>query len=779
MFLLRTDFKKDLLILLIITILIGTFLVVGGGYLTEKYFSEMVNDIIGEYGEYDFIFTLAADKEDIALKQINNLIDNNFPGIKISPGPNVIGSANYLLKIPEKYKNKTFFENIRKYFADIPGLMDINIISEPRLIVRNFRGESLKEIKPKIEKIDGIDFTYEIGDGFDVIVEKVELLSGVEDKINKVLADYKLFEVRYPLDQNPDDLEKLKKEIINIASELGLKNITDVTGNVDSSRTSLLKSLNQMKAFLLSYATKIVVGNIEEGSKIYTGSKLFIETPEGKVILKVIDHDHNELTALIQEGEIPDTEFHAVYLQESGEYVGEGEINNPRQNLAEALERLNDISPGLKGFIDQSEELIAYSERINDDLKAINEGITKFNDTSTEINEMLYVWEEEQLSFFLSELQNVLNEIENNAGNINEIQKQMINTSNNLKEGARLIEERIIFVPRSNELYKQLNDLKNVFLKLSSLLDENYDLTKNDTSNFDALLSSLADSREKIGYLIDVEKTLNQGIDIKEVSESLEGVKKSAELIQKGDLQEEITSLQELLIDIQTSHLPVILEQLQYIQNSLPDMEEKEIIETINLIDSYIAGEVIPGDQIQLLIKDDYDEKELGNKVENLIGNSGVSLVTLEAGKLQSNPRGEIFNLLRQVKAVISIIIALIFTLFILIMDQSLLVSVIRLNNGNGYIYNFISGSIIFVLIYHFSGISFPYLNVFINLIAGGLLGILVALFSNMLNPVNREEWEAGKALGFSPAEIMYEIIIPAGKPGLLYLLNYPRVIFK
>ena len=44
-----------------------------------------------------------------------------------------------------------------------------------------------------------------------------------------------------------------------------------------------------------------------------------------------------------------------------------------------------------------------------------------------------------------------------------------------------------------------------------------------------------------------------------------------------------------------------------------------------------------------------------------------------------------------------------------------------------------------------------------------------MALLARMLNPVSREEWEAGKALGLSPAEIMHEIIIPAAKPGLLY----------
>ena len=112
-------------------------------------------------------------------------------------------------------------------------------------------------------------------------------------------------------------------------------------------------------------------------------------------------------------------------------------------------------------------------------------------------------------------------------------------------------------------------------------------------------------------------------------------------------------------------------------------------------------------------------------------------------------------------------------------LDQTLIISVIKMNGKKGFIYSFLIGSIIFSSIYYLSQISFPYLNLKIIFLIGGILGIVVGLFSNMLNPVSKEEWEAGKALGFSAGEIMQEIIIPSGKPGLLYLLNYPRMRMK
>ena len=174
-------------------------------------------------------------------------------------------------------------------------------------------------------------------------------------------------------------------------------------------------------------------------------------------------------------------------------------------------------------------------------------------------------------------------------------------------------------------------------------------------------------------------------------------------------LQASLRSIQEILLELQTGQLPLVLEQLSYIQNSLPDMKEEEIVETINLIDSYIAGEVIPGDQIQLLLKGDYDADRLIEEIGKIIANPAVTYLEMEAGILQANP-SEILNLLRQVKSVISIIIAFIFTVLLLILDHSLIVSVLRLNDKRD-IYGFCTGGFIFSMICFLSRVSFPYLN--------------------------------------------------------------------
>jgi len=784
MFLFKTDFRKDILLLLIISILMGAGLVLIGGYLTDNYFANMVSGLIGEYGEYDLLFTLASDKEEIALKQIKTIAADTLPGSQFKTGPKVAGSSNYLLKLPEKYKNEEVYVNLGKYFSDIPGLMSKTIMTEPRLSVRGFRGATRPALRPLIEKIEGIAFLYPTGDGLDIIVKKPELVPEVKKELNELLNDYKILEIRYPLNQHPEELPELQKTIYELIKN-DAPEIIDVTRNNDSGRVSLLTSLKQMKTFLLSYATKVSI-KVVNSEGIPVGSRLLGVSEEGNNYeLEVIDNKEGQLVTLIQKGELGEepvqelTIYYTDHRGNVGEKLGVGIINNPRHDLATALNKLSEITPSLTGFMAQSEQLVDFSGRIGNDLANINQGLAQMENTSQKLRSSLEEWQKEGLSSFLGEILVILDEIKNNIGDITDIQKELIQTSNKLKEGAGLIEEKLAFVPRNNSVYQQLNDLKLLFLEIATGLDENYDLVSQRLNNMGPVLDSIDGWKDKINSLLRVEESLNSGADWQKVEGIINEINQTAKVIDTSQLQEKLLSIQELLMELQTDQLPVVLNQLTYIQNSLPNLKEDEIVETINLIDSYIAGQVIPGDQIQLLIKGNYDSKEVIDKVKGVINNPAVTYIEMDAGVLQPNTRGEIFNVLSQVRAVISTIIAFIFTVLVMILDQTLIISILQLNRGNGYLYGFLSGGVIFSMICLISQIKFPYLNFQTEFIIGGVLGLLIALLSRMLNPVNEEEWEAGKALGFSPAEIMHEIIIPAGKPGLLYLLNIPKVIFR
>ncbi|NLJ83942.1 MAG: ABC transporter permease [Halanaerobiaceae bacterium] len=785
MFFWKTAFLKDIFILLISSILLGTVLVLGGAYLADNYFADIVSGIIGDYGEYDLLFTVSSDQEELAVEQIRQVAAETLPGARLKKGPDVAGISSYLLKIPEEFKNEGVYVNLGRYFADIPGLSSRTIITEPRLSVRGFRGNSRYYMRPLLEEIEGINFLYPTGDGFDIIVKSPELLARVKDEIEKVLAEYRLLEIRYPLNQHPEDLLEKEEEIIKLLRGR-LEEIISVTESDKTGQLSLLVSLQEMKNFLLSYASKVIIEEPAGSYNIPVGRRLTARTVDGLYLeLRVIDNQESRITAIIQQGDIAgiSSKELEVFIVDNrgrqGERLGTGFLRNPREDLALTLSRLDEIAPVLNAFITQSEQLIEYSDRLDDNLFNINQGLGQVEELGGNLSKSLAEWQEQELSNFLQDLLAILGDLKSNVGDISDIQRDLIQTSNRLKEGAGLIEERLIYVPRSNSIYGQLEELKEVFLQLSAALDNNYDLVVARLDDMDPVLVSIDSWQEKIGSLLKVEEALNSGTEWQEIDLLIGEIEEVINAFDTEHLQASLRSIQEILLELQTGQLPLVLEQLSYIQNSLPDMKEEEIVETINLIDSYIAGEVIPGDQIQLLLKGNYDADRLIEEIRGIIANPAVTYMDMEAGILQANPRSEILNLLRQVKAVISLIIAFVFTVLLLILDHSLIVSVLRLNNKRGILYGFFIGGFIFSMICFLSRVSFPYLNFGIEFLIGGITGLVMTLLAGMLNPVSREEWEAGKALGLSPAEIMHEIVIPAAKPGLLYLLNYPRMIFR
>ncbi len=784
MFLFKTNFAKKFITLLILAIIIGALLVTIGGELSDKYFYNMVNGIIGGYGEYDLLFTMSTEKEDVALEQTKKVLDSHFAGYSLKKGPVVAGSSNYLVQLPTEKRSQEYYSKMHSTFSGIPGLMSTTIITEPRLSIRDFRGESLLHIRNRLDEIKGVDFSYRISSGLDLILEDAENIPSVKRELKNILSEYRLFEIRFPLKKDSDDLEKINKEVISyLNNKSGIKNVSDVRDDRVTENMALLKNLEEMREFLLSYAARVEFES-SEAIDINQGNKLVIPIVGEKnedVILKVVEKNNNKITALVEKGNFDNVQEAKLYNylgnNQVGEYLGEGKTINPRGDLALTLEQLHDIGPELDSFLDLSEDLIVYSEKLSSDLESINSNLSNLEANSSKLTNSLENWEGEELAVFLNELLNILDEIKNNSGDLKEVQSEFIKTSNKLKEAAGVIEKRLIYIPRSNELYTELKDIKDVFLNLSEVLDENYSIAAEGLDGIAPMVDSIDIWERKIKSLIEIEDELISEVNWNEVMTMNEELSKTASYLNTAELDLKLGRIRDLLMEVKNSHLKRMISQLEYVEQALPNLKDEEIVDTIELIDQYLAGKVIGGEQIQLLIQGNYDQNIVKEEIKKLLSDSSLSYYDLKAGVLSTNPRSEILNVLRQVRSVISIIIALIFTIFFMFFDISLLISVIRLNGKKAYLFSVVIGILIYNSIYYLSTINFPYLGPVINIIIGILIGLITAFLAQMLNPVSEEEWEAGKAFGYSFAEIMREIIIPSGKPGLLYLFNRPKLM--
>src|SRR5690606_11154283 len=174
-------------------------------------------------------------------------------------------------------------------------------------------------------------------------------------------------------------------------------------------------------------------------------------------------------------------------------------------------------------------------------------------------------WQEQELSSVLQDLLAILGDLKSNVGAITDIQRALIQTSNRLKEGAGLIVERMIYGPRSNSIYEQLEELKDVFLQLSVALHQNYDLVAARLDDMDPVLISIDSWQDKIGSLLKVEEALNSGAEWEEIDLLIGQIDEVINAFDTEHLQASLRSIQEILLELQTDQLPLVLEQLSYI----------------------------------------------------------------------------------------------------------------------------------------------------------------------------------------------------------------------
>jgi ABC-type amino acid transport system permease subunit len=93
--------------------------------------------------------------------------------------------------------------------------------------------------------------------------------------------------------------------------------------------------------------------------------------------------------------------------------------------------------------------------------------------------------------------------------------------------------------------------------------------------------------------------------------------------------------------------------------------------------------------------------------------------------------------------------------------------------------YGMFIGAILLTAIFIFAKGGIPYLPWIGVPMLGALLGLIVSGYAEKISPVPTEELIAAEALGLSFDQIMREIVIPEGRPGLLQKLNWRKVKFK
>lgn len=690
----RDGFYKDLIILLVLTVIVGAVFSQGIAWAIDTYFGDTLDDMIGEYGEYDIILHIREEAKEAALRELERIGEESFPGYKLNQTLTIAGQANFFFGLPDQYRTREVLESVTSYFGAVPGINGYTLMVEPSVLLRGVHPAVRDELKSQIEELKGVDFAVKDGVNLVVVLSSDDNIPEVTGRIEEILKQYQILELRFPMGLEVDTQEVGDQalEILHSRNQGTVGRYSNVTSaEYGEDLDAFLKTLVEMRDFLSSYASKVRI-MADPQMQLGVGERVSLE--DGLVV-EVTGLYGDLIEGMIVEGspvqstdKVVQKGFRYIGEGERGDFVGDVEIENERYRLAYA--------------VDESLRLLA-------ELEALSVQASTAVDNADAV---------------LTTFQEALMQLE-------VLQVQMRQLNEGITNGeAQSSGEQFLITLLLNGLFQTLAQ---------------------------GVINTGEESLDSL-----------QNLDIEEMRNSLSGISM------------QITNVQE--IDV-----AAIMEQIGFVRDTLPNLNDAEIGQSIRLINTYLGGQVIPGERVQLLIHGEIlpaDEMEM--LFQEKLENPYLHTYSTSVGTVSPDARGEIFRILKEVRSIVAGMLSIIFTIIVLVLDHATIFSTLkfirackkpvtkgwmRLLNPL-FILGGVLGAVILTSVYCLSRSQIPFFSLPVVVTLGAALGAFIVVFAERFSPVHSMELMAGQSLGLSNVQIMREVVIPPSRPGLLNLLN-------
>lgn len=800
----QDTFYKDIIVLILGTILVGGALSFGLAWTVDRYFGDTVTGLIGDAGQYDLILHIREDAKEAALIELDRIIQENFPGAKYVAAPTLAGKANYLLSLPEESKSRKVLENIDSYFNTLPGWNGSTFIIAPAVTVRGVQFGAKGILISRLEELDGVKFAFINGGNVLAVLKDAAQAKTVSHQVKAILDEYRTIEVRFPLGYQVDDLSQTGSQIVlAIQDQLRPKLVKDVT--LSSETTDLnafMETLVEMKRFLLGYASQVEIA-LESTAALKVGESVILQgaSPHllvvgdgvrpDNLIIDILEIQGDVARGIITQGDIsavdPEVQSLAAYRLERGTdvgvLVGKTTIYNQRYQLLLAIDESVKLLQELEVMAEEADQtgqdllvtLDAYEQtldqiaRVEETLRQVNQSLdgplNQLNQIDIEDVVAALQTTSTSIDYLLSTL-GVVNpptgqmaDVGQVPGGLGDIQDQVVQGTQDLETVVKNINPVAQLLRKFQERIQTFTVQVNNFGSLA----ENSNLVHNLLGDIGGATSSALNAMEAV----DVNALRSH---IHEITERLRAI---------GDLDTDL-----------------VREEMNEVRTTLPNLTDEEIGRSIRLIDSYIGGEVIPGERVQLLVDASVQQKEVIPILNKLLGSQDFSVLEMPVGILEPDVRGLVFSVLREVRSTIAGLVAIVFTLIVLWLDHALLINALRclvpgrlgrlrhLRLGERFIpdlagiYGAVVGGVILWGSYTLGGGAIPWLSPLHILALGVLLGLGTGALAQRISPVSEAELNAGLSLGLRKTDILREIVIPEGRPGLANWLNRRNLRF-
>lgn len=791
----RDGFRRDVVVALLLTILLGIAVAAGVAWATDAYFGETVTGLLGEAGEYDLIVQVREEAKGAARAEMGRVL-RQLPGARVKEGLAIAGKVNFFVALPEELRTRRVLESIGTYFNGLPGYAGYTFIIEPSLTVRGVPPGAQPLLLPQIEDLPGVDFAFSHGESITAVLKDAGAASSVNNSLRQLLHRYQVVEVRLPLGYQTEDLPALSERIVNrLQAQFHPRTAVDITrGEGGDDFQAFISTLAEVRRFLEGYASQVTVRlqgwePLRPGDEVVAqGSssvppvvgervrsdhlRVRVQTIEGQTARGLVVE--GDSTPYLQAGANLDqaalTAYRVVKGDEIGPQVGLIRVKNERwrilRNLEESLnmvEQLHQLAAGARGASAEVLAALDAYDRTREELRQAKEVLQQVN---AGLEGPLAQIRQSDVDRLVAELNRVSNSIGSLVSQV---------------EGVGIApapEGQTKAVPGQSELASILNRL-NPAVQILTGFRKQIDLFVVELQGFSRLSRSTGVVRELLGQM---EQAAGSTL------EAMEGVDTATLRLQLSSVLEQLETLEQLDVAALRAHL-------EEIKAALPDLRDEEIGRSVRLIDQYIGGETLPGQSLSLLLDRDLKPAALKTAISREVKSDRVSLFALPVGSVEPDVRGTVLHLLNSVRGTIAGLVALVFTFLVLLLDHTTLISTLRRLSERRrrgatrrwwqwypdvfWLYGPLVGAIIFTGVYLGSGGRLPLLPTWGTIPVGLGLGFLTGLLAERVSPVQDEQILAGEAVGLTYAQVMREIVIPAGRPGILQWLNRRRQQFK
>jgi len=248
----RSGLWRDLLALLLLTVVLAGLLAGGAGRIVEAYFSQAVAGLVGAPGEYDAIVHLKREAGEEALRALDERLASEYPGYARKEAPTVAGHRNILIGLPKARRDQRGLESLPTVLSDVPGFDGITFIVEPAIVIRDVHPGLRGELAAQARKIDGVLFSFTNGSSVWAVLRSAADVARVQGELEELVREKVIIEVQLPVAMSGRASEALLWELVTRLeeSEPGWKASALEAGESADERYALLQRARQVIAEL-------------------------------------------------------------------------------------------------------------------------------------------------------------------------------------------------------------------------------------------------------------------------------------------------------------------------------------------------------------------------------------------------------------------------------------------------------------------------------------------------------------------------------------------------